>query len=202
MAKRQRSKTRADMIALLKSRGVRGTLSKMTKQQLRDKLDETAPPEDMEGGSAPQRSGELQLEPDPRAPRRPAAPHPAVGNLRPARGSLPDRRRRARDTTLRGGGSDESMDGGHYFQSFGKASASQNSKYQHTHEKSDMPTVNKQRGSGHAYRDFVASRMRQNGGNMKSAVADWKNQSGGHMVRADGTISKKEDAKYAHRHKN
>ena len=72
MAKRQRSKTRADMIALLKSRGVRGTLSKMTKQQLWDKLDETAPPEDMEGGSAPQRSGELQLEPDPRAPRRPA----------------------------------------------------------------------------------------------------------------------------------
>ena len=39
MAKRQRSKTRADMIALLKSRGVRGTLSKMTKQQLWDKLD-------------------------------------------------------------------------------------------------------------------------------------------------------------------
>ena len=78
MAKRQRSKTRADMIALLKSRGVRGTLSKMTKQQLWDKLDETAPPEDMEGGSAPQRSGELQLEPDPRAPRRPAAPHPGV----------------------------------------------------------------------------------------------------------------------------
>jgi len=37
---------------------------------------------------------------------------------------------------------------------------------------------------------------------MKAAVADWKNQSGGHMVRADGTISEKEDAKYAHRHKN
>ena len=183
MAKRQRSKTRADMIALLKSRGARGTLSKMTKQQLRDKLDETAPPEDMEGGSAPQRSGELQLEPDPRAPRRPAAPHPAIGNLRPARGSLVDRRRLTRGAALRGGGSDESMDGGHYFQSFGKASMSQNNKYQHTHEKSDMPTVNKQRGSGsgHVYRDFVASRMRQNGGDMKAAVADWKKQSGGHI---------------------
>ena len=150
MAKRQRSKTRADMIGILKSRGVRGTLSKMTKQQLRDKLDATAPPEDMEGGSAPQRSGELQLEPDPRAPRRPAAPHPAVGNLRPARGSLPDRRRRTRDMDLRGGGSEsaESMEGGHYFQSFGKASASEKKKYNHTHEKDDMPTTNKRAHQG------------------------------------------------------
>ena len=203
MAKRSRSKTRADMIALLKSRGVRGTLSKMTKQQLRNKLDETAPPEDMEGGSTPQRSGELQLEPDPRAPRRPA-PHPAVGNLRPARGSLPDRRRRTRDMDLRGGGSEsaESMEGGHYFQSFGKASASEKKKYNHTHEKDDMPTTNKQRGSGHDYRDFVAARMRQNGGNMKAAVADWKDQKGGHMVRVDGTVSEKQSKKYAHTHKN
>ena len=44
MAKRERSKTRADMIAMLKSRGVRGRLSKMTKAQLRTELDETAPP--------------------------------------------------------------------------------------------------------------------------------------------------------------
>ena len=66
MAKRERSKTRADMIAMLKSRGVRGRLSKMTKAQLRTKLDETAPPpEDQEGdGRKPQRSGELELEAD------------------------------------------------------------------------------------------------------------------------------------------
>ena len=69
MAKRERSKTRADMIAMLKSRGVRGRLSKMTKAQLRTKLDETAPPpEDQEGdGRKPQRSGELELEADPQS---------------------------------------------------------------------------------------------------------------------------------------
>ena len=69
MAKRERSKTRADMIAMLKSRGVRGRLSKMTKAQLRNKLDETAPPpEDQEGdGRKPQRSGELELEADPQS---------------------------------------------------------------------------------------------------------------------------------------
>eukprot|EP01046_Picozoa_sp_COSAG06_P019665 COSAG06_NODE_1410_length_9546_cov_102.602519_5_plen_244_part_00 len=46
---------------------VRGRLSKMTKAQLRTKLDETTPPpEDQEGdGRKPQRSGELELEADP-----------------------------------------------------------------------------------------------------------------------------------------
>ena len=77
MAKRERSKTRADidMIALLKSRGVRGRLSKMTKAQLRTKLDETAPPpEDQEGdGHKPQRSGELELEADPDTGHKPYA---------------------------------------------------------------------------------------------------------------------------------
>ena len=29
------------------------------------------------------------------------------------------------------------------------------------------------KGSGHGYRDFVAARMRRNGGNMKAAVADY-----------------------------
>ena len=67
MAKRERTKTRADMIALLKSRGVRGRLSKMTKAQLRGKLEDTEPPEDQEGDGrpSPPRSGELELEADP-----------------------------------------------------------------------------------------------------------------------------------------
>ena len=65
MAKRERTKTRADMIALLKSRGVRGRLSKMTKAQLRDKLHDTEPKnEDQEGDGKPvhHKSGELELD--------------------------------------------------------------------------------------------------------------------------------------------
>ena len=67
MAKRQRTQTRADMIALLKSRGVRGRLSKMTKAQLRDKLEDTEPKhEDQEGDGKPthHKSGDLELEAD------------------------------------------------------------------------------------------------------------------------------------------
>ena len=37
---------------------------------------------------------------------------------------------------------------------------------------------------------------------MKVAVAKYHEQKGGHMVRADGTISDKENKKYAHYHKN
>eukprot|EP01043_Picozoa_sp_COSAG02_P007346 COSAG02_NODE_218_length_28570_cov_75.594816_10_plen_568_part_00 len=159
--KRTKAMTRDTMIALLRTRGVKGRLSKMTKPQLKRMVDSTAPPSMTE--SAPMASdrpkGDLELEPD-----------------------------------------DQS--GGHYFQSFGKASASEMRKYKHTHEKDDMPTVNVQKGSGHSYRDFVAAQMRQNGGNMKAAVAKYREMKGGHMVLADGTISDKENAKYRHRHKN
>ena len=41
---RRKAMTRADMIALLKSRGTKGRLSKMTKPQLRALLEKTAPP--------------------------------------------------------------------------------------------------------------------------------------------------------------
>ena len=49
---------------------------------------------------------------------------------------------------------------------------------------------NKQKGSGHNYRDFVTAEMRQNGGNTKMAVAKYHEQEGGHMVRADDTKHK------------
>ena len=58
------------MIALLKSRGVRGRLSKMTKAQLRDKLEDTEPKhEDQEGDGKPthHKSGDLELEADTQA---------------------------------------------------------------------------------------------------------------------------------------
>jgi hypothetical protein len=57
------------MIAMLKSRGVRGRLSKMTKAQLRDKLHDTEPKhEDQEGDGKPvHKSGELELEADTQA---------------------------------------------------------------------------------------------------------------------------------------
>eukprot|EP01043_Picozoa_sp_COSAG02_P015561 COSAG02_NODE_665_length_18739_cov_9.192918_13_plen_461_part_00 len=159
--KRAKAMTRDTMIALLRTRGVKGRLSKMTKPQLKKMVESTAPPSIPESTSmtSDRPKGDLELEPD-----------------------------------------DQS--GGHYFQSFGKASASEMRKYKHTHEKDDMPTSNTQRGSGHSYRDFVAAQMRQNGGDMKAAVAKYREMKGGHMVRADGTISDKEDAKYRHRHKN
>ena len=64
MAKREPAMTRARLIAALKSRGVRGRLSKLSKPALQAKLRETAPPDDaQEGGGAPSASG-LRLEPD------------------------------------------------------------------------------------------------------------------------------------------
>jgi hypothetical protein len=168
------AQTRSDIIATLRSRNVKGRLTKMTKANLLRLLNETAPPT-----SSPrdvQRQG-IHLAPDPED------------------------------------NGDREQSGGHYFQSFGKASASQNAKYKHTHKEDSMPTTNKgasktQTGKGHTYRDFIAAEMRTNGGNMKAAVAKWRahkgsgEQAGGHMVRADGTISDKEDAKYKHTHKN
>eukprot|EP01043_Picozoa_sp_COSAG02_P110237 COSAG02_NODE_46348_length_349_cov_1.436000_1_plen_56_part_10 len=44
--KKQKAMTRADMIALLKSRGTKGKLSKMTKSQLTALVTKTAPPGD------------------------------------------------------------------------------------------------------------------------------------------------------------
>ena len=168
------SKTRSEYIAILKTRGKRGKLSKMRKADLKRLVEESEPPmhpdsgrdeneTDQHGSGTHTKHGSgLTLDPDPRA-----------------------------------------QGGGHYFQSFGETAASEKRKYKHEHEKSSMPTRNKQRGSGkHDYRDFVAAKMRQNGGNMKAAVAEWREQSGGHMVRTDGTISAKENSKYAHEHKN
>ena len=152
------SKTRSEYIAILKTRGKRGKLSKMRKADLKRLVEESEPPmrpdsgrdeneTDQHGSGAHTKHGSgLTLDPDPRA-----------------------------------------QGGGHYFQSFGETAASEKRKYKHEHEKSSMPTRNKQRGSGkHDYRDFVAAKMRQNGGNMKAAVAEWREQSGGHMVRTDG----------------
>ncbi len=42
--KRKPTKTRAELIALLKSRGIKGRLSKMTKAQLLAKVEKTTPP--------------------------------------------------------------------------------------------------------------------------------------------------------------
>ena len=45
---RKATKTRAELIALLKSRGIKGRLSKMTKPQLLAMVRATAPPEKAE----------------------------------------------------------------------------------------------------------------------------------------------------------
>ena len=54
---------RADMIKLLKSRGQKGALSKMTKAQLKKLLEDTAPLDDTPERSD-RHSSELELEPD------------------------------------------------------------------------------------------------------------------------------------------
>ena len=178
--------TRSEIIAQLKSRGVKGRLSKMRKHELQELLKKSAAP-----GQTKEPIG-ISLEPDDQAGGHCAG---KLGSKKLAKACHD-----AYGDTDGDGQPDQK--GGHYFQSFGKASASEVRKYKHTHEKSDMPTVNKQRGSGHSYRDFMTAEMRQNGGNMKAAVAKYHEQKGGHMVRADGTISNKENKKYAHYHKN
>ena len=57
------TKTRAELIALLKSRGIKGRLSKMTKAQLLAKVKATAPPEKAEEKPQQHMSG-LRLEDD------------------------------------------------------------------------------------------------------------------------------------------
>ena len=68
MARRKPTKTRAELIALLKSRAVRGRLSKLTKAALLAKVDETAPPathdEEQEGNGAATVASGLSLEED------------------------------------------------------------------------------------------------------------------------------------------
>ena len=59
----RKTMTRADMIALLKSRGQKGALSKMTKAKLQKLIHDTAPP-DGEHHNSDRPSGELELEPD------------------------------------------------------------------------------------------------------------------------------------------
>ena len=61
---RKKSMTRADMIALLKSRGTKGRLSKMTKPQLKAMLEKTAPPGDKPDADEKRPKGDLELEPD------------------------------------------------------------------------------------------------------------------------------------------
>jgi hypothetical protein len=43
---RKKAMTRSDLISLLKSRGTKGRLSKMTKPQLKALVEKTAPPDD------------------------------------------------------------------------------------------------------------------------------------------------------------
>ena len=43
---RKKAMTRSDLISLLKSRGTKGRLSKMTKPQLKALVDKSAPPDD------------------------------------------------------------------------------------------------------------------------------------------------------------
>ena len=68
MARRKSTKTRAELISLLKSRGVRGRLSKLTKSALLAKVEETAPPathdEEQEGNGPATAASGLSLEED------------------------------------------------------------------------------------------------------------------------------------------
>ena len=61
---RKKAMTRADMIALLKSRGTKGRLSKMTKPQLKALLEKTAPPGGKHSADEKPPKGDLELEPD------------------------------------------------------------------------------------------------------------------------------------------
>ena len=64
--KKPKAMTRDTMIAMLRTRGVKGRLSKMTKPQLQKMVTSTAPAaaEHVEHASADRAKGDLELEPD------------------------------------------------------------------------------------------------------------------------------------------
>ena len=66
MARKSKPMTRDTMVAMLRTRGVKGRLSKMTKSQLQQMVAKTAPPATSKGhDSNPDRpKGDLELEPD------------------------------------------------------------------------------------------------------------------------------------------
>ena len=66
MARKSKAMTRDTMIAMLRTRGVKGRLSKMTKPQLQQMVAKTTPPATSKGhDSNPDRpKGDLELEPD------------------------------------------------------------------------------------------------------------------------------------------
>jgi hypothetical protein len=156
----RKTMTRADMIALLKSRGQKGPLSKMTKEKLQKLIHDTAPPDDKhhDSGRTDRPSGELELEPD------------------------------------------EHQKGGHYFDKAGKAHAARHAR--HTHEKSTWPVSQDGSGSGHGYRDFMKTHLKQYGGSMQKAAAAYREQQkGGHFAKRDGSPGRGEDSdKYHHTH--
>ena len=180
MAKRERTKTRADMIAMLKSRGVRGRLSKMTKAQLRDKLEDTEPKhEDQEGDGKPahHKSGELELEADTQA----------GGHFYKADGSTSSKQtgkykheHRKKDWPAQKGS------GSTYRTFMGKEMKAGVSM------KDAAAKWKTQKGSGVP----VGSHRMPDGTIMKDS--DMK---GGHMVKKDGTVGAKQAAKYKHSHR-
>ena len=161
MAKRERTKTRADMIALLKSRGVRGRLSKMTKAQLRDKLEDTEPKhEDQEGDGKPahHKSGDLELEVDTQAGGH---FYKADGSTSSTQSAKYKHEHRKKDwPAQKGSGSSyrvfmgkemkagvsmkdaaakwRSQKGGHMVKQDGTVSAKQTDKYKHSHSKEKL----------------------------------------------------------------
>ena len=75
---RKKAMTRSDLISLLKSRGTKGRLSKMTKPQLKALVDKSAPPDDGPAHDEKRPRGDLELGADegPIVQRRLAARNP------------------------------------------------------------------------------------------------------------------------------
>ena len=89
--------------------------------------------------------------------------------------------------------------GGHGYKVDGTLGKGEADKYKHVHGKKSFP-AGAQAGSGLSYRQFVATEMRSNGGNMRTAAARWKGQKGGHFVLQDGKVAPEQSSKYEHSH--
>ena len=89
--------------------------------------------------------------------------------------------------------------GGHGYKVDGTLGKGEADKYKHVHAKKSFP-AGAQAGSGLSYRQFVATEMRSNGGNMRTAAAKWKEQKGGHFVLQDGKVAPEQSSKYEHSH--
>jgi hypothetical protein len=183
---------RADMIKLLKSRGQKGALSKMTKAQLKKLLEDTAPLDDTPERSD-RHSSELELEPD---------EHQRGGHYFDKEGKPRGSAKHKHDknpwpVAQDGSGYGESKGAGHSYRDFMKKNLKQ---YGGSMQKA-AAAYREQKGGHFVKRDGSTGRG-EDGDKYHHKHDPEKNpeQDGGHYATVKGNPAKGESTKYKHSH--